>query len=240
VTVPAIVLLGFPGSGKSTLLRRLQLDDAIDRLRDGKPRLTFFIQLNQYRAPSEDAALPSPRQWLSQHWHERYPNLPELDDLLRDGRMLLLLDALNEMPYGNVANYNNLIGIWRHFLQETIYDNPGNQVVFSCRTLDYSAPLSTPALRVPQVRLEQMDDEQIQEFLKVYVPRQAKAIWQELKDSAQLGLFRTPYFLKLLVEQMEDKQGLPQGRAELFTEFVRRGYDARLNVVALYFTKTFC
>ncbi len=222
VTEPVIVLLGSPGSGKSTLLRHLQLEDSIDRLRDGKPRLTFFIQLNQYRASGESTPLLSPRQWLSQHWHERYPDLPAFDKLLQDGHMLLLLDALNEMPYGNATNYGELVSTWRHFLRETIYDNPGNRVIFSCRTLDYSAPLSTPALRVPQIRLESMDDAQIQKYLTVYMPGRAKAIWQELKDSAQLSLFRTPYFLKLLVEQIADEQRIPQGRAELFTEFVRR------------------
>lgn len=47
---PALVLLGAPGSGKSSLIRRLQLDHSIDQLRDDGDELTFFIQLNGYRA----------------------------------------------------------------------------------------------------------------------------------------------------------------------------------------------
>ncbi|MFP4324093.1 MAG: TIR domain-containing protein [Anaerolineales bacterium] len=57
----ALVLLGAPGSGKSTLLRRLQLDHSIDALRDDSPAVSFFIQLNGYRAPSPDNPLPAPR-----------------------------------------------------------------------------------------------------------------------------------------------------------------------------------
>ena len=33
------------------------------------------------------------------------PNLPSLDDLLAQGRVLLLLDALNEMPHRSAQEY---------------------------------------------------------------------------------------------------------------------------------------
>lgn len=48
-----LVLLGAPGSGKSTLLRRLQLDHSMDRLRADDGRISFFIQLNGYRAAAD-------------------------------------------------------------------------------------------------------------------------------------------------------------------------------------------
>jgi formylglycine-generating enzyme required for sulfatase activity len=218
----ALVLLGAPGSGKSTLLRRLELDLAADRLRDDGDKLTFFIQLNQYRAPAPGAPLPPPGEWLAQRWHARYPDLPTLPDLLRQGRMLLLLDALNEMPHRDSREYRERIDLWKHFLLETLRDCPGNRVVFSCRSLDYSAPLSSPDLRVPQVQIEPMDDARIQQFLAAYLPAQADAIWRELDGSPQLDLFRTPYFLKLLLDQVAARQAIPKGRAGLFTGFVRQ------------------
>ncbi|MCL4880424.1 MAG: SUMF1/EgtB/PvdO family nonheme iron enzyme [Anaerolineae bacterium] len=222
VPEPALVLLGAPGSGKSTLLRRYQLDDAIDRLRDHGELVTFFIQLNQYRAPSPDAPLPAPLDWLKMRWTERYPHLPPLLDLIRAGRVLFLLDALNEMPQRDPTDYREKVSLWKHFLHETIRDHPGNRAVFSCRSLDYSAPLSSPDLRVPQVRIEPMSDDQVQQFLNVYIPARAEAIWQNLKHHpAQLDLFRTPYFLKLLVDQVETEQEIPKGRAALFAGFVR-------------------
>ena len=64
----AIVLLGPPGSGKSTLLRHFELDCARAAL-DGNAGhsitsapLTFFIQLNDYKAKTpHDPMLPSPQ-----------------------------------------------------------------------------------------------------------------------------------------------------------------------------------
>lgn len=95
-----LVLVGKPGSGKSTLLRRLQFDDSIDQLRRETDRISFFIQLNGYD-PAQ-----SPREWLVQSWAQSYPHLPSLETWLKEGKTLLLLDALNEMPHASVEEYN--------------------------------------------------------------------------------------------------------------------------------------
>lgn len=225
---PALVLLGPPGSGKSTLLRRLQLDDAIDGIREGKARLTFLTQLSQYRA-SGLADPPPPLEWLARRWRSRYANLPPLEDLLAEGRLLLLLDALNEMPHRSVSDYRERIDAWRHFLQESIWENSGNRVIFACRSLEYSTPLSSQDLRVPQVRVEPMTPEQVRQFLKVYSPGYEDTIWEELKGSTLLNLYRTPYFLKLLIDQVEAEKGIPKGRAGLFTGFVRQSLQREID-----------
>jgi formylglycine-generating enzyme required for sulfatase activity len=211
---PALVLLGAPGSGKSTLLRRLQLDHSEDCLRDGADEISFFIQLNEYHG-----AQP-PREWLASCWRERYPQLPALESYLQQGRALLLLDALNEMqPRGGVA-YHELIGWWREFtLQVARY---GNRLLFSCRSLDYSASLSSKHLRVPQVEVQPLTAAQVCDFLRLYAPAQAERIWAELDGAPQFGLFQTPYFLKLLCDQVEAEGELPKSRAALFTGFVRK------------------
>ncbi len=240
IQAPALVLLGSPGAGKSTLLRRLELDSAIDALRAGTPKdgrerseagagvpaavapVTFFIQLNQYRPPAPGAALPSPWAWLRERWSLRFPGLPRLDDFLDAGQLVLLLDALNEMPHAGKADYRKRIGWWKQFLQDVIAVRPGNRVIFSCRSLDYSASLSTAALRVPQVRIEPLADAQVRRYLELYCPATADDLWRELEGSPQLELVRTPYFLRLLAEQAASDPGLPRDRSALFTGFVRR------------------
>ncbi|MBK8032202.1 MAG: SUMF1/EgtB/PvdO family nonheme iron enzyme [Chloroflexi bacterium] len=223
---PAFVLLGAPGSGKSTLLRRLQLDHSMDRLRDRADAITFFIQLNGYR-PRADGVLLDPRAWLESRWNERYPQLPPLDSYLKAGRALLLLDALNEMPHRSTAEYHERVGLWRAFTQEIV--KLGNRVIFSCRSLDYSASLSSPDLRVPQVEVQPMDAEQVQTFLKAYTPAHETLIWRELDGSPQFSLFQTPYFLKLLCEQVAATRSVPKGRAALFTGFVRQVLYREIN-----------
>jgi formylglycine-generating enzyme required for sulfatase activity len=231
---PALVLLGAPGSGKSTLLRRLQLDFSIDRLRaDRQPdqqedaeRVSFFVQLNGYRGHAGGDP-PEPRAWLNRRWAELYPQLPPLETYLQTGRALLLLDALNEMPHRSANDYHALVGSWRAFAQDAT--SQGNRIIFSCRSLDYSASLSSPSLRVPQVEVQPMNADQMRAFLKSYTPLHEPLIWSELNGKPQFSLFQTPYFLRLLCEQVEATRAVPRGRAELFTGFIRQALGREKN-----------
>ncbi|MFN0087066.1 MAG: TIR domain-containing protein, partial [Blastocatellia bacterium] len=226
-TDPALVLLGAPGSGKSTLLRRLQLDHSVDRLRDGAEQVSFFVQLNGYRAKT-NGELPEPREWLKGRWAEQYPALPSIDEMFRAGRVLLLLDALNEMPHRDTTDYQRLVGLWRVFTQEAAGQR--NRILFSCRSLDYSASLSSSELPVPQVEVQPMTAEQMRRFLSAYAPAHEERLWRELDGSPQFTLFQTPYFLKLLCEQVEATGETPKGRAALFTGFVRQAMKREINV----------
>ncbi len=221
VAEPAVVVLGPPGAGKSTLLRRFELDLACEALRGAHDHVSCFVPLNHYRGPLGGDP-PAPLEWLSARWHAQHPELPALPALLADGRLTLLLDALNEMPHADAADYHRKVLAWKQFLHETALARPGNRVVFSCRSLDYSAPLSTPVLRVPQVRIEPLDDAQARRFLDLYAPARAERIWREIADTAQLDLLRSPYFLTLLVGYIESEDRIPIGRAGLFTGFVRQ------------------
>jgi len=219
---PALVLLGAPGAGKSTLLRRYELDTAravlakASNSADTETPLTFFIPLNTYRAEHPEP-LPPPRAWLNERWAERYPGLPPLENLLQAGRMTLLLDALNEIPQAG----DEPVRRWKEFLAELHQQHPGNRVIFSCRSLDYSASLSSTALPVPQVRIKALSDDRVQQFLHLYCPRYADTLWNNLQNTPQLELLRTPFYLKLLIEMTREGE-VPEGRAALFTGFVRR------------------
>src|SRR5882672_2095588 len=172
---PAVVVLGSPGCGKSTLLRRLELEAAQTGLTDPEQPVTFFIQLNQYKGRGQEP-LPDPEAWLAERWSSRHPEMPPLRDLLKAGRMIVLLDALNEMPMANTSALHQAVLAWKGFLDRVVSDHPGTRVVFSCRTLDYSAPLSTPGLRVPQVVVEALTDEQVAQFLEKHSPDQGGKI----------------------------------------------------------------
>ncbi|MFZ4987111.1 MAG: TIR domain-containing protein, partial [Blastocatellia bacterium] len=215
---PAIVLLGAPGSGKSTLLRRLQLDHSIDQLRSKGHEYSYFIELNSYRA-AQGQPLPLPGEWLAAKWREEYPKLPPLADCLREGRVLLLLDALNEMPHRDENHYFELVGLWRDFTREA--SRNGNRIVYSCRSLDYSALLSNKDFPVPQVNLQSMTNDQVQQFLKAYLPASHGEIWGQLAGTDQLAIYRTPYLLSLLCDQVGKSNEIPSGRSGLFTSYVR-------------------
>lgn len=229
---PAIVVLGPPGSGKSTLLRRLELDLAIDALRagpaaDAAAPLTWFVPLNQYRGPGVadargDAGPPEPGAWLAERWTNRFPSLPPFASLVADGRLVLLLDGLNEMPHRCAEDYGGLVRRWQRFVADLAVTASGTRVVFSCRSLDYSAPLSTPDLRVPQVVVEPMSDGQIRAFLDAYAPSLATELWAQLADRGQVPLVRSPFLARLLVEQALHEGTRAVSPAALITGFVRQ------------------
>ncbi|MCP4423017.1 MAG: SUMF1/EgtB/PvdO family nonheme iron enzyme [Chloroflexi bacterium] len=219
----ALVLLGQPGSGKTTLLRRLQLERAWAEL---EPETTigqtvFFVSLNSYRGDRPGQPPPEPITWLEQEWRIRYPNLPAFANLFQAGRILLLLDGLNEMPHRDKTDYRERIGHWQAFLQRTRHY--GNRVLFSCRSLDYSAPLGSEAAPVRQVQVEPLTPSQIEAFLDLHLAERSEPVWATLqRDSQQMALFASPFFLRLLTDQIATTGDMPAGQAALLTGFVRR------------------
>lgn len=121
----------------------------------------------------------------------------------------------------NASWLRQSIRLWKDFLQMLGRDYPPNRVIFSCRSLDYSASLSSKEWPVPQVRIEPLSDAQVQQFVELYCPEHAETLWANLAGSPQLELLRTPYYLKMLVDQTVAGE-IPAGRAALFTGFVRQ------------------
>lgn len=218
----AYVLLGAPGAGKTTLLRRLELDIARDGLVDpSDPVIPFGVSLAEYGYGSNDAP-PMPLQWLEQRWATRNPHVPPLRNYLASGRLLLLLDGLNELAHTDQADLRRRVAAWRVFLYEHIRDIPGNRAVFSCRTLDYGAMLSSKDVGVPHIRLEPMSPDQVLEYVRVNLPEHADLVTRVLtRDPRILSFYRTPYMLRLLVGQVRAVGTVPVGRADAFQTMVR-------------------
>lgn len=212
---PVLVLLGKPGSGKSTLLRRLELDHCREHLEKPDGEISFLVSLNGFKSVD-------PMTWLSSQWREQNPGLGSLQRYLEEGRVLLLLDALNEMPLTQQASYEDLVGQWRDFARSwTIDSKRSNRIIFSCRSLDYSVLLSSEHLPVPHLTVQPMDRDQVRTFIDTYAPGYLELIALHLEDRHQLELYGSPYFLTILCEVVENDQSVPQGRAGLFTRFVR-------------------
>jgi len=226
----AMVLLGTPGCGKSTLLLRLQLEDTRERLAEESDRVSLFVSLGAYpldRNPARDA--PRPLDWLQAQWLRQAPGLPDLEALLGEGRVLLLLDALNEMPHRDPEDFRERVEQWRRFLRDDF--PPGNRAVFSCRSLDYSEMLSVKDdVDVRQVRVQPLTPPQIEEFLRLYAPVHAERAWIEIQGNQRLlELYSTPYFLRLLSEQLAYDPRVASERAALFTGFVRRALEREIS-----------
>ncbi len=200
-----LALLGEPGSGKTTTLYKLALDAARERLTGGEAGVPLYLPLADYRNYA------TPHDFVAARWRQ-HVGRDDLDTYLRQGQLLLLCDALNEMPFRNDRDYRARVGAWRRF----IADWPGNQVLISCRSRDYSEPLG-----LHQVEIARLDDARVRDFLAKYVPDHATAAWTCLEDSALLDLVRNPYYLLMLAYLIERGGAWPTRPAELFRGFVR-------------------
>nr|WP_248824923.1 SUMF1/EgtB/PvdO family nonheme iron enzyme [Frankia umida] len=220
----AYVLLGAPGSGKTTLLHRLEMDAARAALVPGSSptRIPFSVSLAEYGLGGSGNDAPDPVEWLQQRWSARNPHLPPLLEFLGQGRILLLIDGLNEMSHYDANDLRVRVDRWRSFLYEWIRDVPGNRAVFACRTLDYGAMLSTKDVGVPHIRLEPMSRQQALAYIDLHLPGSSAAVRQVLTgDERTLSFYRTPYMLKLLVGQVRAIGTVPVGRADAFTAMIR-------------------
>ena len=157
---PQFVLLGEPGAGKTTVLQKVTLDAARACLRDDTAPIPLFVRLGAHRGTE------SARDFVAAQWRSRLGT--DFGPVLRNGSVLLLLDALNEMPR---AGYAERMADWRAFAQQW----EGVRMVFTCRTLDYALPLP-----LQQVEISRLDDDRVRDFLSRYVPDRAGQLWSRI------------------------------------------------------------
>ena len=201
----ALALLGEPGSGKTTVLYKLALEAARAGLNGEGAKVPLYLPLADYRD------YPTPHAFVAARWRQLVGR-EDLDVYLRAGRLLLLCDALNEMPFRDDRDYRARVGAWRRFIAEW----PGNQVLISCRSRDYSEPLG-----LHQVEIQRLDDDRVRDFLTKYVPTHAEAAWARLAGSPLLDLVRNPYYLWMLAYLVEQGGVWPERPATLFRGFVQ-------------------
>ena len=202
---PAIALTGAPGAGKTTVLYKLALDAAAAPAADAGRWLPLYVPLAEYRD------YPSPYAFVHARWIQAL-GAQDLAGRLRGGGVLLLLDALNEMPFSDERDYARRVAAWRQF----IADWPGNRIVTTCRSRDY-----TEKLGIPEVEIAPLADDRVQQFLANYLPDNlAGQAWQHLADGPLLALVRNPYYLEMLAYLVDQGQAWPANRAQLFDGFV--------------------
>ncbi|HRA67190.1 MAG TPA: NACHT domain-containing protein [Caldilinea sp.] len=209
------IVLARPGAGKTTVLEKIALGEAHRALCVGDAaRLPFFVRLAAQK-PDED-----PHAFLARLWQIEMACTPEeaaaeLAGVLKQGRLCLLCDALNE---ARRERYAERVQEWKAFWRGL---PPGNAAIFTSRTLDYQGDLAAP-----QVEIDALTDDQIEEFAGRYLddPAAGRALRDLLatRHAALLPLARTPYYLLLMVEIYAAEHDLPANRARLFEGWVQR------------------
>jgi formylglycine-generating enzyme required for sulfatase activity len=225
---PAGVIFAPPGGGKSTLLRHHQLQQA-RRLEAGE-RLAFYVQLRDYRperlAPGERDDTRPALAWLESEWRRETGQAPPLEKFMRQGRLTLLLDGLNEIPRDDDAGYRARVAEWRELVDAVDREHPGVHLLFACRPLDYSERLDAGRhTRLPKIEVQAMEPKRIEAFVhKRFDDRTAGQVWAQMQERTALTLYSSPYALNLLLEQIDTGASeirIPRDRAALFGGMVR-------------------
>ena len=148
-----ILLLGDPGSGKTTTLWRLAYDYAQAALADGRAPLPLLAPLGAY---TDDGPFDA---YLARHLG---PLAPYLETYRASGRLILLLDGLNEMSQ---TGYAERVGR----IQEVLSRYSDDPTVVTCRALDYVVRLEG----LQKVEVLPLDETRMRTFLHNYLGQAA-------------------------------------------------------------------
>ncbi|WP_017297909.1 HEAT repeat domain-containing protein [Nodosilinea nodulosa] len=221
-----VLLVGRPGSGKSTALIRLVLEVATETLKEGQGQIPILVELRYWQT----SVIERIQAFLHQHDPALSLDNAALTTLLRQGRFLLLVDGLNELPSDEA----------RTQLTTFRRDHPKVPMIFTTRDLGLGGDLGIEK----KLEMQPLTEAQMKAFIRAYVPDQAEAMLRQLSvgrasgNQTRLREFgQTPLLLWMLCEvfQRSSNRQLPTNLAEVFRAFTTMYEDSsvRKHEVAL-------
>ena len=197
-----VLLAGRPGSGKSTTLKQILLEMTEAALTDDTQPIPVLVQLKG-NCPILEAIANE----LENGDLELEPK--EIKRLLRQNRLVLLLDGINEIPSEDL----------RTKLQEFRDNNRTTPMIFTTRDLALGGDFGI------EKRLEMcpLSEPQMREFVQKYLPEHGEMLLGQISDRLR-EVAETPLLLKMLCDVYSDprlfeKVGDLKSKGELFRLF---------------------
>lgn len=210
-----LMVLGAPGAGKSTFLRKLGLEAFKGKEGDFYHNC-FPVILELKRLTDDEIDLE--RLIIRELQERQLPLAKEfIERALMDGKLLLLLDGLDEVP---TKNQEQAIFKIRKFAE----DFPKNRFITSCRVAAYRQNFR----RFISVEIAEFDDGQVHQFIQNWFSLEAdhqahtaEACWALLNQShhsATKELARNPLLLTFLCLVYDRSQDFPSNRSTLYSK----------------------
>jgi predicted NACHT family NTPase len=212
-------VLGAPGSGKSTLLKKIGLNVLLtDKISSQDPNkyihecLPVFIELKKFRNETIDIKASIQSEF-------EIADFPEsrhfVDNALKEGKLLILLDGLDEVP-------NERLELAIEQIKDFTDKYPNNRYITSCRTALYKNFIKG----YTDIEISSFDNEQITCFISNWFSHEKdlavntdKTFLSQLfdvKNVATVELARTPLLLTFLCLTYDDGQQFPANRSSLY------------------------
>ncbi|MCC3409667.1 MAG: NACHT domain-containing NTPase [Microcoleus sp. PH2017_10_PVI_O_A] len=217
---PQLIMLGKPGAGKTTLLQYIALHcDEIEF----KPKLVpVFISLKTLVENVKHTEEIDILGYIYKKYCRSNVFKQELESLLSHGRMLFLLDGLDEVLEEKISYVNNLIG--------DPYTR--NRFIISCRK-EFKAYQSKNFARFIFVKIADFDRTQRDYFIEkwfdevVVIAQQRSVKANDLikkldrpENQRILELTDTPLLLHLICLIFQERGDLPSKRVDLYREAI--------------------
>lgn len=209
-----VLLVGRPGSGKSTALARLLLQEAENALSIARAKIPVLVELRYLPSEANESSVGD-RILAFMHKHDPALDIDEagIKQLLRQGRLLLLVDGVNELPSdrGRV-----MVNQFRELYQKTC------PMIFTTRELSAGGDLGI----AKRLEMQHLSEPQMQQFVMAYLPTQGERLLRQL--SGRLREFgQTPLLLWMLCSLFQQSEQIPPNLGMVFRAFTV-GYGDRI------------
>ncbi|WOD39839.1 NACHT domain-containing protein [Nodosilinea sp. E11] len=213
-----LMVLGGPGIGKSTFLRKIGLEALRKNGQIQRDCIPVLIELKELRNQAVDLKQKIAAEFAT-------CGFPEAEAFteasLAQGKLLVLLDGLDEVP---TQNLNRVV----EHIEKFVDAHSTNAFVASCRIAAYRGSHGTFFKRFTDVTLAELDDEQIEQFIRRWfrsaldldagVANNYWALLQKDEHKATKELAQTPLLLAFLCLVYDSKQVLPTKLSTLYGE----------------------
>lgn len=221
---PRLVVLGKPGAGKTTFLKRITTQCITGQI--FPQQVPVFVTLKQF---TETKQQPDLFDYIAQQWSENGVDNADalLELLLNQGRVLLLLDGLDEVSQ---TDSTRVVDDIRRFSERF----HRNQFIVTCRIAAKEFTLE----HFTEVEVADFDDQQIAVFVTKWFalkdPTKTEHFLRQFKKNPGVQQLATnPLLLTLLCWWFEDSGDFSENRSELYEAGIfvlLKKWDAKRNI----------